>query len=139
MKFLKPVVLALAVLFPVVLPAAPAVTVSEDENSFTLANGIVTARVAKRSGDLLSLQYENLEMLDGRGQRSAGYWEQNTARGRQITRITIDPNANSGDRGEVSVKGISGGGQMGNGPGGSVIADIEIRYALGRGDSGVYT
>ena len=28
---------------------------------------------------------------------------------------------------------------MGSGPGGSVIADIEIRYALGRGDSGVYT
>jgi len=28
---------------------------------------------------------------------------------------------------------------MGSGPGGSVVADIEILYALGRGDSGVYT
>ena len=28
---------------------------------------------------------------------------------------------------------------MGSGPGGSVIADIEIRYALGRGDAGLYT
>jgi rhamnogalacturonan endolyase len=28
---------------------------------------------------------------------------------------------------------------MGNGPGGTAVADIEIRYALGRGDSGVYT
>jgi rhamnogalacturonan endolyase len=28
---------------------------------------------------------------------------------------------------------------MGSGPGGSVIADIEIRFALGRGESGIYT
>src|SRR5262249_48780712 len=41
--------------------------------------------------------------------------------------------------GEVSIKGISNGRPMGSGPGGSVIADIEIRYALGRGDSGLYT
>jgi rhamnogalacturonan endolyase len=41
------------------------------------------------------------------------------------------------------VKGISGGVKMGHGPGaapdGDFPADIEIRYALGRGDSGVYT
>ena len=34
---------------------------------------------------------------------------------------------------------VGRGRQMGSGPGGSVIADIEIRYTLGRGDSGVYT
>src|SRR5206468_1826806 len=44
-----------------------------------------------------------------------------------------------GDRGEVSIKGISGGRPLGNGPGGSTVADIEIRYSLGRGDAGVYT
>jgi rhamnogalacturonan endolyase len=41
------------------------------------------------------------------------------------------------------VKGISGGNRMGHGPGaaagGDFPADIEIRYALGRDDSGVYT
>jgi rhamnogalacturonan endolyase len=121
------------------LPAEPAspVTISQDENSFTLANGIVTAQVAKRSGNLTSLKYHNLEMLDA-GRQSA-YWSHNAARGQQITGITIDPQTNGGARGEVSIKGISGGNQMGSGPGGSVIADIEIRYALGRGDSGVYT
>jgi len=140
MKLQKFAVLALTVLFPVTMQAAKnaAVTISEDDNSFTLDNGIVTARVAKRSGDLTSLKYKNLEMLDT-GDRQTAYWSHNTARGQQETRITIDPTTDGGERGEVSIKGISGGNPMGSGPGGSVIADIEIRYALGRGDSGVYT
>ena len=57
-------------------------------------------------------------------------------------RITIDPKANGGERGEVSVKGVSNGRRMGTGPGANganFISDIEIRYAMGRGDSGVYT
>jgi len=140
MKFLKLAVLAALVLRPAVLPAeslAP-VRISTDETSFTLDNGIVTARVAKRSGDLLSLKYINLEMLDAAGRQGA-YWSHNAARGQQRSRITIDPQTNGGERGEVSVKGIANGNAMGSGPGGSVIADIEIRYALGRGDSGVYT
>ena len=140
MKFQKLAVVALALLLPAFLQAATssAVTVSEDDNSFTLNNGIVTARVTKRSGDLTSLKYKNLEMLDA-GSHQAAYWSHNAARGQQAARITIDPKANGGERGEISVKGIANGNQMGSGPGGSVIADIEIRYALGRGDSGVYT
>ena len=78
-------------------------------------------------------------MLDAGSQRQAGYWSHNTARGQQEIRITIDPTANGGERGEISIKGIADGNQMGSGPGGSVIADIEIRYALARGDSGLYT
>ena len=116
------------------------VTISEDSSSFTLDNGMVTARVEKRSGDLTSLRYHDLEMLDNTDQRQAGYWSHNTARGRQIIpRVSIDPKTNGGERGEISITGISGGGPMGSGPGGSVVADIEIRYTLGRGDSGVYT
>ena len=121
--------------------AAPQpVSLSQDENSFTLDNGIVTARVSKRSGDLVSLKFKDLQMLDAddRG-RSYGYWSHDALRGERSTRITIDPTTNAGERGEVSVKGIANGRPMGNGPGGSVIADIEIRYALGRGDSAVYT
>ena len=141
MKFQKLAVIAMVLLLPPLIQAAPNpdVTVSEDDNSFTLANGIVTAQVGKRSGDLLSLKYKNLEMLDNQDQRQPGYWSHNAARGQQIVRITIDPKTNGGERGEVSIKGIANGNQMGSGPGGSVIADIEIRYALGRGDSGVYT
>ena len=141
MKLTKLAVVAAIAMLPALLRAEsrPAVSVSADEFSFTLDNGIVTAQVAKRSGDLTSLKYKNLEMLDARSSRQAAYWSHNAARGQQQTGITIDPKSNGGERGEVSIKGISGGNQMGSGPGGSVIADIEIRYALGRGDSGVYT
>ena len=137
--------LKLAVFLPLVfistglLGAENSVVVSENENSFTLANGIVTVQIAKKSGDLTSLKYKNLEMLDNQDQHQAAYWSHNAARGQQLTRITIDPKTNGGERGEVSIKGISGGNPMGSGPGGSVVADIEIRYELGRGDSGVYT
>lgn len=116
----------------------PAVAVSADDSTFTLDNGIVTARVAKRSGDLVSLKYKDLEMLDA-AEREAAYWEHNTARGQVADSITIDPKTNGGERAEVSVRGISNGTPMGTGPGGSVLADIEIRYALGRGDSSIYT
>jgi rhamnogalacturonan endolyase len=140
MQFSKLAALALLIFLPLISRAASAVTVSEDDNSLTLANGIVTAHVSKRSGDLLSLEYKNLELLDTESGRQEGYWSHNTARaGEIIPRITIDPKSNQGKRGEISVKGISGGNPMGSGPGGGVIADIEIRYALGRGDSGIYT
>ena len=129
---------AAAILLATRLFAAPAVAVSENNSAYTLDNGIVTAQIAKRSGDLLSLKYKNLEMLDT-GHRQAGYWEHNVARGRVVDRVTIAPKSNRGQRGEVSIKGLADGGQMGSGPGGTVVADIEIRYALGRGDSGIYT
>ena len=141
MTLQKLVVIGLAFLLPATLPAAsaPAVTISQNDDSFTLDDGLVAAQVAKRSGDLTSLKYRNLEMLNGRSQHAAGYWEHNVARGQVTARVTIDPNSNGGARGEISVKGIANGSQMGSGPGGSVIADIEIRYTLGRGDAGVYT
>jgi rhamnogalacturonan endolyase len=140
MKFKSLAVLAALMLLPVFLKAEnhPPVAISEDENSFTLDNGIVTARIAKRSGDLTSLKYNSLEMLDA-ADRQAGYWEHNTAHSQVVDRITIDPKATGGERGEVSIRGISNGNPLGSGPGGSVIADVEIRYALGRGDSGIYT
>jgi rhamnogalacturonan endolyase len=141
MNFQKLAAVALFFLLATPAPAAtnPAVTVAGDDDSFVLDNGIVAAHIGKRSGDLISLKYKNLEMLDAPSGHPAGYWSHDTARGRQETRITIDPKNNGGERGEVSIKGISGGRPMGGGPGGSVVADIEIRYALGRGDSGVYT
>jgi rhamnogalacturonan endolyase len=139
MKFPRLAIVAVAVLFPAILPAAPSVTVSENENAYTLANGIVTAQVSKLSGDLTSLKYKGLEMLDTGSQRQSGYWEQNTARGLHVDDISINPKDNGGKRGEVSVKGIYNGAALGNGPGGSVACDLEIRYTLDRGSSGIYT
>ncbi|MGA2797345.1 MAG: polysaccharide lyase family protein [Thermoguttaceae bacterium] len=115
------------------------VTVTEEGNNYTLANGIVTARVSKRSGDLVSLRYKDIETLSGGSGHVYGYWSHDAAGKEVVDTITIDPKDNGGQRGEVSVKGISNGTAMGRGPGGSTVCDIEIRYSLGRGDSGVYT
>jgi rhamnogalacturonan endolyase len=146
-------------------PSGDAVTLQEDASAYTLSNGIVTARVDKRSGDLLSMKYKGMEMLgtvagsdglpdvqfDKPGKNSRGFgpftdhqygfWSHDTdgPNPTTIDKVTIDPKTNGGARAEVSMKGISGGKPMGAGPGGSFISDVEIRYALGRGDSGVYT
>ncbi|MDR1012213.1 MAG: GDSL-type esterase/lipase family protein [Opitutaceae bacterium] len=124
------------------------VTLAEDADTYTLANGIVTARVAKASGDLVSLRYNNLEMLatfltpdgepdlqrdppganpNGLNPRMTdhqyGFWSHDAMGPRgtapAIARVTIDPRSNGGERAEVSVKGIADGRKMGTGPGAS--------------------
>src|SRR5262245_32040179 len=139
----------LAIAFPALCPAddkpnVGPVKVEEDKTTFTLSNGTVTARVSKRSGDLISLQYKGMEILTDQSGHAGAYWSHDTTGGKEtVTRITIDPQSNGGERGEVSVKGISGGIKMGHGPGaardGDFPADLEIRYSLGRDDAGVYT
>jgi rhamnogalacturonan endolyase len=143
--------------------SGPPVTLTEDASAYTLANGIVKARVDKKSGDLLSLQYKGTEMLatilgpDGlpdttvdqpgankRGiarytDHQFGFWSHDTAGPNTIVKIATDPKSNGGERAEVSIKGISGGAPMGAGPGGSFISDVEIRYTMCRDDSGLYT
>src|SRR2546421_3923790 len=87
---MKSSLVALAILFSTNLFGAERiVTISENDSSFTLDNGIITAEVASRSGDLVSLKYQGREMLDNVSQRQPGYWSHNTARGRQLSRITI--------------------------------------------------
>src|ERR1035438_9871869 len=86
---------------------------------------------------MASLVYHGIEMMGGNG----GYWEQTPQDAPQLTNtITIDPATNSGARAEISIKGVTGGQTMlGRGaPGGGTYDDMEIRYTLGRGDSGIY-
>jgi rhamnogalacturonan endolyase len=123
-----------------------AVTLREDAATYTLDNGIVTAIVAKDSGDMVSYKYKGLEMLatfekpdgtpdlekDPPGENLNGvnrgmtdhqyaFWSHDAmgvrGTGVAIPKITIDPKANGGERAEVSVKGISNGRKMGTGPG----------------------
>lgn len=111
------------------------VVISEDDSSFTLDNGVISARVSKRSGGLTSLVYEKFGILDqGSGSSSGGYWSYDTSRLDRTNRISIDPETNHGRFGEVSVKGVFGGHLTGGVP----AADIEIRYALAQGDPGLY-
>jgi rhamnogalacturonan endolyase len=121
------------------LTACAGVTLTDDNATYTLANEHITAKVSKRSGDLMSLRYKDLELMGGGSGHPAGYWSHAPTAARPISSITIDPKINGGTRAEISVKGISGGARQGQGPGGSVIADIEIRYALGADDHGLYT
>jgi rhamnogalacturonan endolyase len=135
-------IILLAGFLPLAAPAAGTpVTVASNETSFVISNAQITAVVNKKTGNLTSLKFHNLEMLGNGSGIHAGYWEQNTGNAAQIIpSISIDPASNSGERGEVSVKGISGGKPLGGGgPGGGMLCDLEIRYALGRDDSGLYT
>lgn len=120
---------------------APApVTLGEDASTYTLANGVVTARIAKDTGDIISLVYRDIETLARPASgHPYGYWSHSARAPRQQHRVTIDPLRNDGERAEVSIKGFYDGAPLGQGPGGGFPADIEIRYALGRGDSGIYT
>ena len=96
--------------------AQPPVTVQEDQSSYTLANGILTARISKQSGDLTSLVYKGIELLTDKSGHAGAYWSHDTSGGVQtIAKISIDPQSNDQDRAEVSVKGISGGRKMGHG------------------------
>jgi rhamnogalacturonan endolyase len=126
-----------------------AVTVVDNGKTFTLDNGIVKVTINKRNGDLDSLVYKGLETM-GHEQGRSGYWEQDPSAAAKVDgltqSITIDPEKNGGARGEISIKGVTKGdpkagltpGSPGAPKGGTVNCDLELRYALGRGDSGVY-
>ena len=117
--------------------AATAVTVVDNGGSWTLDNGIVQAKITKNSGSMPSLIYHGVEIMAASG----GTWEHNPQGAPKVTNtISIDPATNGGARAEISIKGVSGGTFMmtRGAPGGGTLCDIEIRYSLGRGDSGIY-
>ncbi len=128
--------------------AAP-VTVKSEDGHYVLANGIVTARIDQRTGDLDSLIYHGIDLM-GHDQGRAGYWEQDPSRaavvGGLTHSVTIDPATNGGERAEISIKGDTKGdpaagltpGSPGGRPGGMINCNLEIRYSLGRGESGLY-
>lgn len=143
MKQLATLLSALLAIFtfgqPLARGADPAVTLSEDQNNYTLSNGLVSTVITKRGGAMSSLVYQGIETLNQYPDRPQGNWSHSAAAPQVINTITIDPKTNGGERAEVSIKGLCGGRPMGAGPGGSTVADIEIRYMLQRGVSGVYT
>jgi len=129
--------LSLAMLAPVAHAAAQAVTVTDNGASWTLDNGIVKATISKDTGLMPSLVFHGRNVLGGNG----GSWEHTPAGAPHLTNnVTIDPSNNGGERAEVSIKGVTDGvfTLSPHAPGGGAQADMEIRYALGRGDSGIY-
>jgi rhamnogalacturonan endolyase len=145
--FLASVFIATALAVPGLRAAKPAViaqvTVTDNGGTWTLDNGIVKAVIDQRNGAMDSLFYKGIDTM-GHEQGQPGYWEQDpsaaAAAGGLTDAITIDPAKNGGERGEVSIKGVTGGQiQLSrNAPGGGTFCNLEIRYAMGRGESGVY-
>lgn len=119
-------------------PKVPPVALSEDTATATLANGIVAATVRKADGNLLSLRLRGVELLS----RGGGYWniygatpgQANTEKKGTPSVFTIsqNPAQNGGALGEITLR-FPYSGQPGTVP-----LDIEIRYTLRRGDSGIY-
>lgn len=125
-------------------PLSPQVVVTEDAKFFYLANNLVAARISKESGAVSRLTYKGVDTLHPKESSGFVFWSHDTRGGESTAAtITIDPKANGGGQGEVSVKAISGGKLMGHGPGappeGDLAIDIDIRYALKAGDSALYT
>ena len=102
--------------------------------SYTLDNGIVTVKIDKDSASILSYKYKNLEMIGPMG--VDGFWKLPAMPldfGRKRSQsILYNPSENNGERATVSCKFAFDGDAK------SVPSDIEIRYSLGRGDSGIY-
>jgi len=152
--FLASAIIALSLVVPLsrAAQAAPVaakpevnapVTVTDNGRTWTLDNGIVKAVIDKRNSAMNSLIYKGIDTM-GHDQGQSGYWEQDpsaaAATGHLTDSVTIDPAKNGGERAEVSVKGVTGGQfQLSSGaPGGGTYCDMEVRYTMGRGDSGVY-
>jgi len=123
----------LVLLLPLLCPAADVapVTVHEDRTGFTLANGIVSARVDKANGHLVSLIYQGQELFGHGG----GYWSfvgrvNESMWGQGYLRV--NPATNGGTRAEVVCQFPVDP----NDPPQNLA--MEYRYALGAGDSGIY-
>ena len=97
------------------------VTVTDSAGFWILGNGIVRATINKNNSNMSSLIYHGVSIVG-----LSEFWEQ-VPSGQITASVTIDPAKNSGERGEVAVKGVNG--RM----------DIEVRYTLERGVSGFYT
>jgi rhamnogalacturonan endolyase len=111
------------------------VTLTDEKSSFTLVNQYVTARIDKRSGDLVSLKYKDLELLGKASGKPFAYWSHNGGGSLGSAReasVVVDPSTNGGSRGIVSIRFSPGPG------GGSLPADVDLHYALSREDPGIY-
>jgi len=77
---------------PVGSALAGPVAITESATDFTLTNGVLTARVLKKNGDVASLKFKDAEMLNDKSGHAGAYWSHDTTGAKElITRITIEP------------------------------------------------
>jgi rhamnogalacturonan endolyase len=110
------------------------VTLAEDATAFTLDNGILTVNIDKRTGTF-SAKRGDLSLIE------RGYWSQvgrssagDIARfgSKRSSLVRTDLAKNAGERAEVAC-------QFGyDGTSAGLPCDVEMRYALARGDAALY-
>jgi rhamnogalacturonan endolyase len=115
---------------------SPPVRLSQDDSAFTLDNGIVSARVSRRAGELIALEYQGMNLI------KRGYWSQvgRADSGADVAwfgskrsnSVSIDPAQNGGQRAEVVCRFTPENARDG------LPVDVELRYTLGQGDQGLY-
>lgn len=108
------------------------VRLAENDTSFTLTNGILSARIEKKSGTLVALKYRELDLLRG----GRGYWSYVGSSTRlgplSGTEVRADPAENGNERAEVACKFSY------DQTAATLPCDVELRYALGRGEQGLH-
>ncbi len=151
--FLAGMVLLLSVAATLNAASSPAtgdpVTITMEDTTATLGNGVVTVVVNKKNATFRSIQYKGQELLskgggyfnfyggvpahkdaDGKLVAAEKYTQE---RGEPSTcAITQDPAKNGGEMGELSIR-FPASGQPD-----TVAMDLELRFTLRRGESGFY-
>ncbi len=114
------------------------VQLRETGSTFVLDNDLLQVRIEKATGEIASLRYQGREMLlpplPGRV-AGAKWFNRGSFPGGPIksARITIAPQNNEGIRAEVAIGFFN----ASNAP--TAPVDLELRYALGQGESALYT
>lgn len=113
-------------------PTDGPVVLRPDRASFTLANGLVTARISRENGRLQSLVYHGVEFMAA---HEGGYWS-SVGKGRAgyetESLVLIHPATNEGARAEIAFR------QFNDPHSPETGLDAEYRYELGRGEPGLH-
>jgi len=120
----------LALLAALTASFAQNVSFTDRTGSVVLDNGIVSAEIAKRSGDILVLHYRGLSLMAAPASLDWVAGGNNHIRAGQFS-LRTDPSTNGGEMAEVCIA------QKWSGNGAAF--DVELHHILRRGDSGVYT
>ncbi len=109
-----------------ITPGGADVTVQDNGDNVTLANGILSINIAKASGQINTWTYDGRNILAGGVGGGKVYWELQAGNGTYT--LSADPARNGGNQAEVRI----------HTTGSTNNLDVDIDYALLRGSSGFY-
>ena len=107
-----------------VTPGGAAVTATDNGGTVTLSNGLVTIVITKASGEVDTITWNGVDMLQGGTSGGKLYWELQNGNGTYT--LTADPKTNGGEYAEVRLHTTG------------TDLDVDIDYALLRGSNGFY-